>query len=88
MSMRLFWREIGEPMSALAEPRSLRQAIADAAHLRYLDGGGVGCMNEDERPKLTLKIQFNSPSLNKNCQQGNITLCMQGLWNIIKAWIF
>jgi citrate/tricarballylate utilization protein len=28
----------------------LWQAIRDAANLRYLDGGGVGCFNEDERP--------------------------------------
>ena len=26
------------------------QAIRDAGELRYLDGGGVGCFNEDERP--------------------------------------
>ena len=29
---------------------SLWQAIRDAGELRYLDGGGVGCFNEDERP--------------------------------------
>ncbi len=33
-----------------AEPGSLWQAMQDAGELRYLDGGGVGCMNEDERP--------------------------------------
>ena len=26
------------------------QAIRDAGELRYLDGGGVGCFNEDDRP--------------------------------------
>ena len=31
-------------------PPSLWQAIKDAGQLRYLDGGGVGCFNEDERP--------------------------------------
>src|SRR5439155_746421 len=28
----------------------LFQAIRDAGELRYLDGGGVGCFNEDDRP--------------------------------------
>jgi citrate/tricarballylate utilization protein len=41
-----FWRDIGEPFATLAEPRSLRQAIRDACELRYLDGGGAGCMND------------------------------------------
>jgi citrate/tricarballylate utilization protein len=50
MGFRMFWRDIGEPVETLAEPRSLWQAIKDAGSLRYLDGGGVGCMNEDERP--------------------------------------
>ena len=30
-----------------SEPRSLRQAVTDACRLRYLDGGGVGCMNDE-----------------------------------------
>ncbi|CAN5273724.1 tricarballylate utilization 4Fe-4S protein TcuB [soil metagenome] len=50
MGVRNFWRDIGEPAATLAEPVSLWQAIEDASTLRYLDGGGVGCMNEDERP--------------------------------------
>jgi citrate/tricarballylate utilization protein len=45
-----FWRDIGEPAETLSEPRSLWQAIKDAGSLRYLDGGGPGCMNEDEKP--------------------------------------
>jgi citrate/tricarballylate utilization protein len=28
----------------------LWQAIRDASSLRYLDGGGIGCYNHDERP--------------------------------------
>ena len=32
------------------EPAALWQAIRDAGELRYLDGGGVGCYNDDERP--------------------------------------
>ena len=50
MGLRMFWRDIGEPPETLREPRSLWQAMKDAGSLRYLDGGGVGCMNEDERP--------------------------------------
>jgi len=30
--------------------------MRDAAGLRYLDGGGVGCVNEDERPSDRRKI--------------------------------
>ncbi|NPU14560.1 tricarballylate utilization 4Fe-4S protein TcuB [Bradyrhizobium sp. 83002] len=48
---RAFWHDMGEPASVLAEPRPLLCAIRDAASLRYLDGGGVGCYNADERPK-------------------------------------
>jgi citrate/tricarballylate utilization protein len=47
MGLRAFRRDIA---AAAAEPRSFRQALKDAARLRYLDGGGVGCFNEDERP--------------------------------------
>jgi citrate/tricarballylate utilization protein len=50
MGVRNFWRDIGEPAATLAQPISLWQAIKDASTLRYLDGGGVGCMNEDEKP--------------------------------------
>ena len=50
MGLRMFWRDIREPPETLREPRSLWQAMKDAGSLRYLDGGGVGCMNEDERP--------------------------------------
>src|ERR1700751_2997022 len=50
MGARAFWRDIGEPIGMLADSGSLWQAIRDAGQLRYLDGGGVGCFNEDERP--------------------------------------
>jgi len=56
MSVRAFWRDIGEPVGTLAEPRSLWQAMKDAGELRYLDGGGVGCVNKDERPNDRRKI--------------------------------
>ncbi len=50
MGLRAFWRDIGEPPATLTDPPSLWQAMRDAGQLRYLDGGGVGCFNEDERP--------------------------------------
>ena len=56
MGVRAFWRDIGEPIGMLADPPSLWQAMRDAGELRYLDGGGVGCVNEDERPTDRRKI--------------------------------
>lgn len=49
MGMRNFWRDIGEPAVTFAQPPSLLQAVRDAATLRYLDGGGAGCLNGLER---------------------------------------
>jgi citrate/tricarballylate utilization protein len=54
--VRAFWRDIGEPAGVAIEPGSLWQAMKDACQLRYLDGGGVGCVNEDERPSDRRKI--------------------------------
>ena len=56
MGVRAFWRDIGEPVGNSVEPASLWQAMRDAGRLRYLDGGGVGCFNEDERPTDRRKI--------------------------------
>jgi citrate/tricarballylate utilization protein len=56
MGVRAFWRDIGEPIQTLTEPQSLWQAMKDAGQLRYLDGGGVGCFNKDERPSDKRKI--------------------------------
>jgi citrate/tricarballylate utilization protein len=50
MGVRMFWKDIGEPAATLVDSASLWQSVKDAATLRYLDGGGVGCMNEDDRP--------------------------------------
>ncbi len=49
MGVRAFWRDIGASGAPLAGT-SLLQGLSDAGRLRYLDGGGVGCMNEDETP--------------------------------------
>ncbi len=56
MSVRAFWRDIGEPIGGHANAGSIWQAIRDAGELRYLDGGGVGCFNKDEQPTDRRKI--------------------------------
>jgi citrate/tricarballylate utilization protein len=56
MSVRAFWRDIGEPVGMRTDAKSLFSAIRDASELRYLDGGGVGCFNEDDRPTDRRKI--------------------------------
>jgi citrate/tricarballylate utilization protein len=56
MGVRAFWRDIGEPVAMKADAGSLLQAMRDAGELRYLDGGGVGCFNEDDRPTDRRKI--------------------------------
>jgi citrate/tricarballylate utilization protein len=48
LSLRAFWRDIGDPIAV--NGGSLWQAMRDAATLRYLDGGGIGCYNHGERP--------------------------------------
>ena len=48
MGVRAFWRDIGDPVRVA--PGALWQAMRDAATLRYLDGGGIGCYNHDDRP--------------------------------------
>jgi len=48
MGVRAFWRDGGDPVAPGGG--SVWQAMRDAATLRYLDGGGVGCYNHDERP--------------------------------------
>jgi citrate/tricarballylate utilization protein len=50
MGVRRFWRDIGSPADQTPGPRSLWQAMRDAGRLRYLDGGGVGCVDEAEHP--------------------------------------
>ncbi|WP_151719001.1 tricarballylate utilization 4Fe-4S protein TcuB [Gemmobacter serpentinus] len=50
MSCVNFWRDIGEPSSTLRDPQALAGGAHDAATLKYLDGGGVGCMAESDKP--------------------------------------
>jgi citrate/tricarballylate utilization protein len=50
MSCIAFWRDIGEPTETLRDRRALGEGLHDAATLKYLDGGGPGCMNESDKP--------------------------------------
>ncbi|PVE23006.1 tricarballylate utilization protein TcuB [Microvirga sp. KLBC 81] len=50
MGFRMFWRDIGETRETLTNGVSVWQAMKDTMALRYLDGGGPGCFNEDDRP--------------------------------------
>lgn len=50
MGCRNFWRDSNAVHRVVADTPSFWQAIKDAATLRYLDGGGVGCMNDDDAP--------------------------------------
>jgi citrate/tricarballylate utilization protein len=56
MGVRAFWRDIGEPIGMRTDQGSIWQAIRDAGELRYLDGGGGGCFNEDDKPTDRRKI--------------------------------
>ena len=47
ISLHRFWHAAG---SMPVTGASLWRAMRDAASLRYLDGGGMGCHNEGERP--------------------------------------
>lgn len=50
MSLRAFWRDIGEDRATLSDPRWLWRAMKDAGSLKYLDGGGLGCADVDQAP--------------------------------------
>jgi citrate/tricarballylate utilization protein len=56
MGVRAFWRDIGEPVGMKTNIASLFRAMRDAGELRYLDGGGGGCFNEDDTPTDRRKI--------------------------------
>jgi citrate/tricarballylate utilization protein len=48
LGLRNFWRSLGKPVGPASG--SIWDAIKDTAQLRYLDGGGIGCYNEDDHP--------------------------------------
>ena len=54
---RNFWRDTAP--AGNIDGASLWQAVKDAGSLRYLDGGGVGCHNEDERPSDTRRLHHH-----------------------------
>ena len=56
LGFRQFWRDSGGSAGPVPGGGSIRQAISDAGRLRYLDGGGVGCMNADEKPTDNRRI--------------------------------
>lgn len=47
MGARAFWRDAVAPQVGVGD---FAQAADDAARLRYLDGGGQGCYNQDDAP--------------------------------------
>lgn len=49
MGCRAFWHEIGASRAGAGNAWSWWSATRDVASLRYLDGGGVGCYNENDR---------------------------------------
>jgi len=51
MGLRNFWADANAVNSVASDSPSIWQAIRDAGSLRYLDGGGAGCFNEDDRPR-------------------------------------
>lgn len=50
MSVRKFWGSIEGPANARPSLGSLWAAMKDAGRLRYLDGGGDGCFNDEAKP--------------------------------------
>lgn len=54
LGVRSFWRSTGSQGSVTW--RSLWRATSDAGKLRYLDGGGMGCMHESEQPSNSRRI--------------------------------
>jgi citrate/tricarballylate utilization protein len=48
--VRAFWHDTGNASGRRIEISWFWRAIRDAGQLRYLDGGGAGCMNADESP--------------------------------------
>lgn len=50
-----FWPHMGEDVAEFFRPRSSIPAGMDVLTLKYLDGGGDGCMYPDERPAFARK---------------------------------
>ena len=67
ISLARFWRASG-PLSKWSW-HSVWLATRDAGQLRYLDGGGMGCMNQNERPS-------NHKRLYHHATAGGFVLCL------------
>ena len=57
LSVRRFWLATGAGGSMTW--RSLWQASRDAGKLRYLDGGGMGCMHKDDTPSNSRRLSHH-----------------------------
>ncbi|MBI1205291.1 MAG: tricarballylate utilization 4Fe-4S protein TcuB [Rhodopseudomonas sp.] len=55
LSLRGFWRDIAGGVAS-ADVGAVGQATGDAAHLKYLGGGGGGCTSESEKPSALRRI--------------------------------
>jgi citrate/tricarballylate utilization protein len=49
MGFRNFWKDIGAGSLSQKKSASIWQAVKDAGSLRYLDGAGAGCYNNEEK---------------------------------------
>jgi citrate/tricarballylate utilization protein len=56
LSVKMFWRDVDAGAPVALTWRELWKACKDAGSLRYLDGGGAGCMNDDEQPSDARKV--------------------------------
>jgi citrate/tricarballylate utilization protein len=56
MGLRNFWRDANAVRRVEGDSPSIWQAVKDAGSLRYLDGGGAGCFNEDDKPNDRRKL--------------------------------
>lgn len=48
--VRAFWRDVNRTLPLKTDAATIWQAMRDAGSLRYLDGGGAGCLDADEQP--------------------------------------
>jgi citrate/tricarballylate utilization protein len=55
---RRFWRSMA-PIGSGHERRAAWEGTRDAGQLRYLEGGAMGCYNEDERPTDRRRIHHH-----------------------------
>ena len=52
MGFARFWPDMGEEAADFVAPAASGTALSDALTLKYLDGGGDGCMYPDEKPSF------------------------------------